>query len=312
MPLHPDDVVRRTFRTTSLRRGYDENEVDIFLEEVVGELRRLRRQADESEAEIDRLRREGSVGAPAARVAAEERQLEQIRRERDALSHELQDADRRITEANEAVAQAEADRDANLEEIRRRSDEDLSALKLRARDSRDEARRIAEEARLEHDSIVTRLAGLRAESEEAVAAELGEERVAGLIAGLQLADDAGPLADLGIIAGLAEALRRDHVERGRTIAREIRAEAEADRDKMIAEAQRAFNDAVTAASEQAGQMLAEAGEERDRILADVNARRDQLTGEIEELERFQSELRDRISRQIADVVRALEAEGPHA
>jgi DivIVA domain-containing protein len=309
MPLHPDDVVRRTFRTTSLRRGYDENEVDIFLEEVVGELRRLRRQADESAAQIDRLRREGSVGAPAARVAAEQRQLEQIRRERDALSHELQDADRRITEATEAVAQAEVERDAKLEEIRRRSDEDLLALKLRARDSREEARRIAEEARLEHDSVVTRLAGLRAESEEAVAAQLGEDRVAGLIAGLQLAD-AGPLADLGVIAGLAEALRREHVERGRTIAREIRAEAEADRDKMIAEAQRAFNDAVTEASEQASAILAEAGEEQSRILADLAARHDQLTGEIDELERFQGELRDRIGKQIADVARALDAEGP--
>lgn len=41
MALTPDDVLKKSFGATQFRRGYDEREVDDFLDEVVGELRRL-------------------------------------------------------------------------------------------------------------------------------------------------------------------------------------------------------------------------------------------------------------------------------
>lgn len=41
MTLNPEEVVNKRFRATKLRQGYDEEEVDEFLDEVVTELRRL-------------------------------------------------------------------------------------------------------------------------------------------------------------------------------------------------------------------------------------------------------------------------------
>lgn len=41
MALTPEDVVNKRFQTTKFREGYDQDEVDDFLDEVVAELRRL-------------------------------------------------------------------------------------------------------------------------------------------------------------------------------------------------------------------------------------------------------------------------------
>src|SRR3954466_16426306 len=41
MPLTPEDVHNKRFSTVRFKEGYDEEEVDAFLDEVEGELRRL-------------------------------------------------------------------------------------------------------------------------------------------------------------------------------------------------------------------------------------------------------------------------------
>ncbi len=41
MPLTPEDVQNKRFTTTRLKAGYDEVEVDAFLDEVEAEMRRL-------------------------------------------------------------------------------------------------------------------------------------------------------------------------------------------------------------------------------------------------------------------------------
>ena len=318
MPLHPDDVVRKTFRTTALRRGYDEDEVDTFLEEVVVELRRLRRQVDENQAEIDRLQRQAAAGA-STQLAVEEQQLEQVRREREAMAAELRDADQRIAQARQDVASVEADRDARFEEIQARLDEDLTVLKKRARDAREEARQLAEEAHREERSLAERIAALRADAEAAVAAELGPELVNELLVELQVQETAaGPLADLRVIAALAETVRRDHFERGRLEAEQIRAEAEAERERIVAEttvrarglqdaAERRHDELIQSAQAEADRMLAKAREERDGILAELTTRHEELQSRVEELERFQHEYRDRIRGLMADQIRALDA-----
>lgn len=43
MPLTPEDVRNKQFTTVRLREGYDEDEVDAFLDEVEAELTRLLR-----------------------------------------------------------------------------------------------------------------------------------------------------------------------------------------------------------------------------------------------------------------------------
>src|SRR5450759_887710 len=47
MALTPEDVLNKHFTATQFRRGYDEQEVDDFLDEIVVELRRLSTDNDD-------------------------------------------------------------------------------------------------------------------------------------------------------------------------------------------------------------------------------------------------------------------------
>src|ERR1700760_2383121 len=73
MALTPEDVVNKRFQPTKFREGYDQDEVDDFLDEVVVELRRLNQENDElkqrlvaSESRIAELHRSGAQAAQAA------------------------------------------------------------------------------------------------------------------------------------------------------------------------------------------------------------------------------------------------------
>lgn len=66
MALTPEDVVNKRFAPTKFREGYDQDEVDDFLDEVVVELRRLNQENEElrqrliaSDARINELQRSG-------------------------------------------------------------------------------------------------------------------------------------------------------------------------------------------------------------------------------------------------------------
>src|SRR4051795_2675179 len=63
MPLTPEDVQNKRFSTVRFKEGYDEEEVDAFLDEVEAELRRLL-------GENSDLRSHPAAASPAAPVAA--------------------------------------------------------------------------------------------------------------------------------------------------------------------------------------------------------------------------------------------------
>lgn len=77
MALTPEDVVNKRFQSTKFREGYDQDEVDDFLDEVVVELRRLNQENEElrqrliaSDARINDLQRQAAA-APAAPAYAQ-------------------------------------------------------------------------------------------------------------------------------------------------------------------------------------------------------------------------------------------------
>ena len=78
MALTPEDVVNKRFQPTKFREGYDQDEVDDFLDEVVVELRRLGQENEElkqrlvaADSRIAELQRSsGSSAATPAPVAA--------------------------------------------------------------------------------------------------------------------------------------------------------------------------------------------------------------------------------------------------
>jgi DivIVA domain-containing protein len=63
MALTPEDVVNKRFQSTKFREGYDQDEVDDFLDEVVVELRRLTKENEELRGQG------GSDGTPAVESA---------------------------------------------------------------------------------------------------------------------------------------------------------------------------------------------------------------------------------------------------
>lgn len=71
MALTPEDVVNKRFQPTKFREGYDQDEVDDFLDEVVVELRRLGQENEElrqrllaGESRINELQRTASQAPP--------------------------------------------------------------------------------------------------------------------------------------------------------------------------------------------------------------------------------------------------------
>ncbi|MEV1206302.1 DivIVA domain-containing protein, partial [Microbispora rosea] len=67
MPLTPADVRNKQFSTTRLRPGYDEEEVDAFLDEVEAELDRLIQENEELRAKLAECLRgkvPGGMGMP--------------------------------------------------------------------------------------------------------------------------------------------------------------------------------------------------------------------------------------------------------
>jgi DivIVA domain-containing protein len=78
MALTPEDVVNKRFQPTKFREGYDQDEVDDFLDEVVVELRRLNQENEElkqrlvaSDSRIAELQRSGAQAAQAAQATPE-------------------------------------------------------------------------------------------------------------------------------------------------------------------------------------------------------------------------------------------------
>src|ERR1700758_677947 len=68
MPLTPADVRNKQFSTTRLRPGYDEEEVDAFLDEVEAELDRLIQENEELRSKLAEVLRGG--GKPAMALSS--------------------------------------------------------------------------------------------------------------------------------------------------------------------------------------------------------------------------------------------------
>jgi DivIVA domain-containing protein len=76
MALTPEDVVNKRFQATKFREGYDQDEVDDFLDEVVNELRRLGEENEELRTKLGSCERR--VGELSRATVAREAVPEQV------------------------------------------------------------------------------------------------------------------------------------------------------------------------------------------------------------------------------------------
>ncbi|AAT89325.1 cell division protein [Leifsonia xyli subsp. xyli] len=114
MALTPEDVVNKRFQPTKFREGYDQDEVDDFLDEVVVELRRLTQENEElkqrlvaSDSRIAELQRTVGVSGPvAASLGASDGEILRLQRENEELQQRLAIAQRETAEARQQAAAA--------------------------------------------------------------------------------------------------------------------------------------------------------------------------------------------------------------
>src|SRR6478672_10933506 len=111
MTLTPEDVLNKNFTPTQFRRGYDEREVDDFLDEVVAEMRRIVKDSDDVREQLNECRQSKGM----APVAKPDPEVEA----------------KRTAEAKEAEARAEKEAQQRLAAVQARAEEAEKAAQER-------------------------------------------------------------------------------------------------------------------------------------------------------------------------------------
>ncbi|HEY0934807.1 MAG TPA: DivIVA domain-containing protein [Trebonia sp.] len=163
MPLTPADVRNKQFSTTRLRPGYDEEEVDAFLDEVEAELDRLIQENEELRSKLAEVLRGGGKPVMALSSPLSDPRpdtmapdpMEQPPPPRSYHSEDNMDTAARVLSlaqqtADQAIADARREADETLGRARREADEVLTKARRQAEQITGDARARAES--LERDA----------------------------------------------------------------------------------------------------------------------------------------------------------------
>ncbi len=182
MPLTPADVRNKQFSTTRLRPGYDEEEVDAFLDEVEVELDRLIQENEELRAKLAESLRGGKVpmsalssplADPAPELMAPEPPRPEPERRPEPQMMGMPPAEDNMDTAARVLALAQQTADQAIADARREADETLGRARREADDILGKARRQAEQ--------ITSDARARAESLERDAQERHRQAMGSLV-----------------------------------------------------------------------------------------------------------------------------------
>jgi DivIVA domain-containing protein len=183
MPLTPADVRNKQFSTTRLRPGYDEEEVDAFLDEVEAELDRLIQENEELRVKLAEVLRGGKMGGqlpPAHPDGPDLMPSDSLRMEPDRDRRPepmplgvMKPAEDNMDTAARVLALAQQTADQAIAVARREADETLNRARREADDLLTKARRQSEQ--------VTSDARARAESVERDAQERHRQAMGSLV-----------------------------------------------------------------------------------------------------------------------------------
>jgi len=187
MPLTPADVRNKQFSTTRLRPGYDEEEVDAFLDEVEAELDRLIQDNEELRAKLAECLRGGKSAVPALSSPLSDPKSEMMEPERrqpepvmmGGMPHieDNMDTAARVLSlaqqtADQAIADARREADETLGRARREADEVLTKARRQAEqitgDARARAESLERDAQERHRQAMGSLVQTREELERRV------------------------------------------------------------------------------------------------------------------------------------------------
>jgi DivIVA domain-containing protein len=311
MAFMPEDVLNKNFTATQFRRGYDEHEVDDFLDEIVVELRRLSNENDDLSRQLKNCMEDKGVIPPGAK--------DKIAAARASAEHAEREAASRI-----AKATADAERAETQAADRQRAERDsgLRIAKANADAERAEAM-AAERTRAAEDA-----ANEIARSSFAVPAakkDMGRSPVE--VGG---APPGGLGSATGVLA-LAQKLHEEYVTEGQKTRErligegqlrhdqvigeatakqeELRYNAQAKHDALIAEASVRHEQMITEARERATGMVAEAQQKRAEVLQTLGHERSLLQKKIDELRTFERDYRARLKSHLEGQLHELQQIG---
>jgi DivIVA domain-containing protein len=181
MPLTPADVRNKQFSTTRLRPGYDEEEVDAFLDEVEAELDRLIQENEELRAKLAEVLRGGKMPVPLnsphmdgpEMMPPEPPHRPEPEHRPEPMSMRKSSAEDNMDTAARVLALAQQTADQAIADARREADETLSRARREADDLLTKARRQSEQ--------ITSDARARAESLERDAQERHRQAMGSLV-----------------------------------------------------------------------------------------------------------------------------------
>ena len=274
MALTPEDVVNKQFQHVKFREGYDVDQVDDFLDEVVVELRRLNEENDSlrkklsvAEQRVAELEAQGSQGEDAnatqAMPAAVGAPKEEAPKKEEAKP---------VVAPQQPAAQAEpAQAEAPKEETPK---EDAAKPEAPKADVADDAKAG------EETQVAPAVATPAAKPATAPAAPAANA------AAPAAAPAAGDKDAHGLIA-LAQRVHDEHV-----------AEGEKTRDRLIGDAKK-----------KAADIVSEAQKKRDETLQQLESQKVSLEKDIDGLQNFERQYRTRLKSYLTDQLRDLESSG---
>ena len=185
MPLTPQDVHSKVFGPTRFRRGYDEAEVDAFLDEVEIELTRLHREIDslrsqlsgtglgagagasaaghpetggatDDDIAVDATPVDGATAAPGSTAGAAQAAAQSVAAETGTSGIEQQVA-RTLVLAQRAADEAVRDAEQEAEQLRLRAQSEAERVRAEAEEQAERERREGEQARSAAEDDVEQL-----------------------------------------------------------------------------------------------------------------------------------------------------------
>lgn len=294
--LTPQHIRNKLFTSVRFRQGYDEDEVDAFLDEVEGELTRLLAEIEQLKAGL------GPVTDPqlaAVRADADARLQRMLDESRQQHEHEI--ASLRAEHAQQLAAAAGTvggDVDApppagsaEVEALQREADARVARSNEQARVAQAQVQELT--LRLEHAQQQAEAATRRAQAAGSEIARLNAGEGGG----------EGPVPEptsgqLVATHATEDALRRTLVLAQRTA------------DEAIAEARAEAQRIVTEAHRHAADTISRVEVEHSAIVQRRTAEQQQLMGKLDELRSFERDYRSRLRAYLHLQLRDLEAGAP--
>jgi DivIVA domain-containing protein len=291
MPLSPAEVHNVAFKKPPIgKRGYDEEEVDAFLDIVEVELARLIEENND-------LRARGGQGAPAGDVAAA---APVDTAELDGLKQENQRLQGRVGELERTLSQGKDGAQQQLVELQQRlghTEQQLAQTEQQLAENRSQLE--ASQAQLEQAKKAA-AEGQAAPAAPAALADHHTQAVQVLALAQQTADQ-----HLGQAKTEAETLLAD----ARSNAESTIKSANEQSSRQLLEAEGRAKQLDEESQARASQTVAEAEQRAAAINSQLEQRRGALERRLEELRTFEREYRTRLKSYLESQLRDLDASG---